>query len=204
MGKSGSGKTTLVNLLIALFRPERGTIFIDGQDLAECTLKSIRRNVGIVQQKNLIFDGTIRENILLGNLKATEEELMAACEKTGIMSFVSGFDKALDTVVGSKGVQLSGGQKQLIAITRICLKDPKIIIFDEATSSLDRQTEQSLFDNVERIFPDKTLIVISHNIASVNHCDRVIMIDKGEIVEEGEPEKMRTSSRFQELFSIQQ
>ncbi|MCJ7843613.1 ABC transporter ATP-binding protein/permease [Lederbergia sp. NSJ-179] len=202
VGESGSGKTTLVNMLIAFFKPDRGSIYIDGCDIAEYTLKSIRESIGFVQQNTFIFDGTIRDNIKLGNLKATENEITEACEKTGVLSFVKNLDNGLETVIGSKGIQLSGGQKQLIAITRIYLKNPPIVVLDEATSSLDKETEHKLIDSWERVFFNKTLIVISHNIASVNKCNRVIMIEKGKVVEEGSPKNMYSNERFKELFAI--
>ncbi|TVX93555.1 ABC transporter ATP-binding protein [Paenibacillus agilis] len=203
VGKSGSGKSTLANMLIAFLKPSKGNILIDGQQLSDCSHKSIRSCVGVVQQSVLMFDGTIRENIRLGNLKATDIELLEVCEKTGIMEFVNSLEKGLDTVIGSKGVSLSGGQKQMIAITRIFLKNPKIIIFDEATSSLDMETESRLHESWSKAFTDRTIIVISHNLASVKLCDRVILCEGGQVIEEGEPNEMhRTSQRYRELFSL--
>ncbi len=203
VGKSGSGKTTLVNMIVGFLIPEEGRVLIDGQDLAQVSLNSIRQKVGIVQQNVLIFDGTIRENIQLGNLKATEEQLIMACEKTGIAKMISKLPNGLDTVIGSNGMNLSGGQKQLIAITRVYLKDPAIILLDEATSALDKDTEHIVHEAWDDIFQNKTVIVISHKISSIMHCSRTVLLEEGRIVEDGETHQLlHGSRRFQDLFSL--
>jgi ABC-type multidrug transport system fused ATPase/permease subunit len=148
VGKSGSGKTTLAYMLIGFYRPGGGYIEIDGQKLSECSLKSIRRSVGLIQQDVLIFDGTVRENILLGNRMASDAEIEAACRQAGIWAFIKELPRGLETEIGAKGVGLSGGQKQRVAIARIYLKNPRIIIFDEATSSLDSETEEAIHEAI--------------------------------------------------------
>jgi ABC-type bacteriocin/lantibiotic exporter with double-glycine peptidase domain len=203
VGQSGVGKTTLVNMLIGFQRPEQGTIRIDGQNILDCSLRSLRSQVGIAQQNVLIFDTSIRENLRLSNLKATDEQILDACEKMGIMPFIQTFNEGLDTVVGSQGVNLSGGQKQLIAITRMYLKHPKIVIFDEATSALDSETETMFHRALDTLFAEKTVLIISHKFSTVMQCDRVVLLDNGTIVEDGyTPVLLQGSERFRQLFSL--
>ena len=205
VGKSGCGKSTLAHMLIVFFSPWSGVIEIDGQNLAECNLRSVRKQIGLVQQDVCVFDGTIRQNILLGNKHVQEETLVEACKAAGIWDFIQNLPNGMDTMIGSQGQGLSGGQKQRLAIARIYLNNPGIIIFDEATSSLDAETEEVIHRELEKVLRNKTAIVIAHRQSSVMLCDRVVVLEDGKIVESGKPyEMMKTSSRFRELFAIEE
>jgi ABC-type bacteriocin/lantibiotic exporter with double-glycine peptidase domain len=205
IGKSGSGKSTIAGLLVGFYTPQCGEIIIDNQKLSSCSLKSIRKNIGIVQQEVLIFDGTIKENILLGNAAASEAEVLNVCKSAGIYDFINSLPKGIDTTIGSRGVGLSGGQKQRIAIARIYLKNPKIIIFDESTSSLDSKTEEHILNTWEELLENRTAIVIAHRQSSIMLCQRAALIDKGKIVTEGNPYKLcEEDEKFRELFAVKE
>lgn len=175
-GKSGSGKSTLAYLLLGFYRPEKGRIQIDGQDLSKCSLKSIRNQIGLVAQDVLIIPGTIRENICLGNRKATNQQVENVCKQAGLWDFILTLPEGLNTVVGFQGRDLSGGQKQRVAIARIYLKNPKILIFDEATSALDSETEEEIHKAWNHVLKGKTAIVIAHRESSVMLCDRAVAV----------------------------
>jgi len=201
-GKSGCGKTTLAYMLIGFYKPDSGLIEIDGQKLSECSLTSIRSNIGLIQQDVLIFDGTIKENILLGNPKATQIEIENACEQAGLGSLIDTLPHGIETIIGTSGIGLSGGQKQRIAIARIYLKNPQIIIFDEATSSLDSEAGEAIFEAWENVLQGRTSIVIAHNKRSVMLCDRVAIIQDGQIIETGVSSEMAQNSyAFKSLFT---
>lgn len=205
VGKSGSGKTTLAYMLVGFFKPQNGYIEIDGQRLDDCALASIRENIGIVQQDTLLFDGTIRENLLLGKRQATNNEILNACERAGIFEYVNNLPEGIDTVIGKNGIGLSGGQKQRLAIARIYLKNPKIIIFDEATSSLDSETEENIHKAWEDVLVGRTSIVIAHRQSSVMLCKKAAILENGRIIEVGSPEEMiHTSAAFKTLFAIKE
>lgn len=205
VGRSGCGKSTLAHMLVGFFKPWSGVIRIDGQNIAECSLRSVRKEIGLVQQDVWVFDGTIRQNILLGNKHAKEGEMVEACRAAGIWEFIETLPEGLDTIIGSEGQGLSGGQKQRLAIARIYLSNPGIIIFDEATSSLDAETEEIIHRELERVLRNKTAIVIAHRQSSVMLCDRVVILEQGKIVESGKPcEMMKNSSRFHKLFAIEE
>ena len=202
-GESGCGKTTLSYLLLGFYNVDKGRIMIDHMDTAACTLESIRSNIGVVQQDVLIFDGTIRYNIMLGNEKATEEEFMKACKAAGVYDFVMEMENKFDTLLGREGRQLSGGQKQRIAIARIYLKDPSIIVFDEATASLDIETEEQIHGAWKEVLKNRTSIIIAHRQSSVMLCDRVVILRGGQVVETGTPRDLeQTSEEFRTLFAI--
>lgn len=180
-GESGSGKTTLAYLLTGFYQPQKGDIRIDGQRLFECSLRSIRSQIGLVAQDVLIFPGTIRENIRLGNPRATEEQLKEVCIQAELWKVIQNLPEGLDTIIGMHGNDLSGGQKQRIAIARIYLKNPQIIIFDEATSSLDGETEAEIHHAWNKVLTGRTAIIITHRESTLIHCDRIITIQKGKI-----------------------
>lgn len=180
-GSSGSGKTTLTNLLLGFYKPQEGNITIDGIDIRNCSLKSLRGNIGVVQQEVLIFEGTIRENLKLGNPKATDEQMLSACDKAAIGDMVRNLPQGLDTIIGKEGRDLSGGQKQRLSIARIYLKDPKILIFDEATSSLDHKSEKLVHDAWDELCKGRTTIIISHRPSSIEKCDRIINLSEGRV-----------------------
>jgi ABC-type bacteriocin/lantibiotic exporter with double-glycine peptidase domain len=205
VGKSGCGKTTLAYMLIGFYRPQSGYIEIDGQKLSDCSLKSIRQNIGLIQQDVLVFDGTIKENILLGNRNATEEQIISVCEQAGLWDFIETLADGLHTVIGTKGLGLSGGQKQRIAIARIYLKNPKIIIFDEATSSLDGETEESVHAAWKGVLKGRTSIVIAHRQSSVMLCEKVALIEDGKVVSIGNPQEMeKNNETFKTLFAVKE
>ncbi|MNI50594.1 putative multidrug export ATP-binding/permease protein [compost metagenome] len=205
VGKSGTGKTTLASLLNGMYGVESGAIVIDGQNIADCTLKSIRQNIGIVQQEVLLFDATIRDNLLLGNLKASEDDLWRACSKAGIADFIQGLPQKLDTLHGKNGMKLSGGQRQRLAIARIYLKNPAIIIFDEATSALDIESEKIIHDAWTELLEGRTAIVIAHRQSSIMLCDSVVLIEDGRAKVMSKPEDLLQSNpSFRELFAIKE
>lgn len=204
-GESGCGKTTLSYLLLGFYNVDSGRIMIDHTDTAECTLESIRSSIGVVQQDVLIFDGTVRYNIMLGNEKATEKEFMQACKAAGVYNFVMEMDDKFDTLLGREGRQLSGGQKQRIAIARVYLKNPSIIVFDEATASLDTETEEQIHMAWKEVLKDRTSIIIAHRQSSVMLCDRVAILRGGHVVEMGTPQELeQNSEEFRTLFAIGQ
>jgi ABC-type multidrug transport system fused ATPase/permease subunit len=205
IGKSGCGKTTLSSLLIGLYEPASGQILIDGQLLSRCSLKSIRQSIGVVQQEVLLFDGTVRENLLLGNPRGTETEVWSALTRAGIAPFIRGLPGGLDTLFGKGGVELSGGQKQRLSIARIYLKNPAILIFDEATSALDQETEAQIHDAWRDLLDGRTAIVISHRLSSVLLCDSAVLLENGKIAASGKPEELlERNMRFRELFAVEE
>lgn len=205
VGKSGCGKTTLAYMLIGFYRPQKGEIVIDGQRLSDCSLKSIRENIGLIAQEVLIFDGTIKENILLGNQTANEEEVELACKQSGLWEYIETLPNGINTVIGTQGIGVSGGQKQRIAIARIYLKNPKIIIFDEATSSLDSENEEAIHEAWESVLLGRTSIVIAHRQSSVMLCKKAAILENGKICEVGTPAKMVSESHsFKTLFAVKE
>jgi ABC-type multidrug transport system fused ATPase/permease subunit len=181
VGKSGEGKSTLASLLLRFYKIDAGTIFIDNQDINLVSIESLRRNIGIVWQDILLFDGTIRENLLIAKENASEEEIWAALKKANIADFINSLKDKLDTVIGSKHQGLSGGQKQRIGIARILLKNPKILIFDEATSALDFESEQVIKSTWMELSEGRTILVIAHRLSTIIDCDRVAVLSNGEI-----------------------
>ena len=205
VGKSGCGKSTLAYMLIGFYAPQCGDIIIDGQNLKDCSSKSIRKNIGLIAQDVLVFEGTIRSNIMLGNSSATKDDIISACEKAGIWDFIKTLPQGLETAIGNNGIGLSGGQKQRIAIARIYLKNPKIIIFDEATSSLDNETEREIHDAWRSVLENRTSIVIAHRQSSVMLCSSCAMIEDGAVCEIGMPMEMaKSSEKFKTLFAIKE
>lgn len=204
VGKSGCGKTTLVQLLIGLFESTGGNIFFDDKDIEEYSLYSLSTNIGIIEQEVLLFDGTIRYNLMMGNINATEEELRWACKQAGILEWIDTLADGLDAKIFANGNGLSGGQRQRLGIARLYLKDPQIIIFDEATSALDQQTEQEIFLAWEEVLKNKTAIIISHKLSTIKTCDRVIVLQNGRVHAEGTPVELgQDNEYFKKLYSIQ-
>ena len=185
VGPSGAGKTTLVNLLHRFYDPIEGWIEIDGQDIRKVEIQSLYRQIGFVPQESILFGGTIRENILYGKLEATQEELISAAWSANAHDFILSFPNGYDTIVGEKGINLSGGQRQRIAIARAILKDSKILILDEATSSLDTESERLIQEALVRLMKGRTTFVIAHRLTTVQNADVILVLDKGEIIEQG-------------------
>ena len=185
VGNSGGGKSTIVNLIPRFYDIKSGNVMIDGVDVRDITLESLRDNIAIVFQDNFLFSGTIRENIMLGNLNATEEELRKALKDSYLEDFVNSLEKGLETNIGERGVLLSGGQKQRIGIARAFLKNAPILILDEATSALDNEAEKIVQQAIENLMKDRTVFVIAHRLTTVQNADRIAVIKNGELVELG-------------------
>ena len=183
VGKSGVGKSTLASMLLRFYEPEEGKIYIDNQDIGTISLESLRSNVGIVWQDILLFNGTIRENLLIAKETANEDEIWNALEKANIANFVGSLKNKLDTVIGNGSQGLSGGQKQRLGIARIFLRNPKILIFDEATSALDFESEQIIKKAWRELSEGRTILIIAHRLSTIMDCDRVAVLSQGEIVD---------------------
>ncbi len=190
VGPSGAGKTTLCSLIPRFYEVEAGRITIDGHDIRDLTLASLRGQIGIVQQDVFLFAGTIRENIAYGRLDASEAEILEAARRARLGDLIAGLPEGLDTVVGERGVRLSGGQKQRMAIARVFLKNPPILILDEATSALDTETEREIQAALAELSAGRTTLVIAHRLATVRHADRIVVVTEGGIVEEGRHEAL--------------
>jgi len=204
VGSSGSGKSTLVSLVMAFNRPLAGRILVDGRDLADLRLRDWRRHLGIVLQDNFLFDGTIAENVAFARPEATRSEIEEACRLAHCAEFVSGFERGLDTVVGERGVKLSGGQRQRVAIARALLARPRILILDEATSSLDSESEALIQDGLQTLRKSRTTFVIAHRLSTIRSADQILVLEKGRIVERGtHAELMRLGGRYKELHDRQ-
>ena len=185
VGPSGGGKTTLCSLIPRFYELDSGDIKIDGNSIKDVSLRSLRKNIGVVQQDVFLFTGTIRDNIICGNPDATEEEMIEAAKKARIHDFVMTLPEKYDTYIGERGVKLSGGQKQRISISRIFLKNPPIIILDEATSALDNVTEREIQASLEELSKDRTNIVVAHRLSTIKNADEIIVITEGKISERG-------------------
>jgi ATP-binding cassette, subfamily B, bacterial len=185
VGPSGSGKSTIISLLMRFYHPSMGKICVDDVDASLYNLSDYRSNIGIVPQEVILFGGTIRENIAYGRPGATEEEIVEAARKANAWEFIGSFPDGLNTVVGDRGVKLSGGQRQRVAIARAILKDPAILVLDEATSSLDARSEQLVQQALEKLMENRTTLVIAHRLSTIRKVDRILVIKDGAIIEEG-------------------
>lgn len=190
VGPTGAGKTTIVNLISRFYDIDSGKIFIDGYDLAEVSLESLRRQMGIMTQDNFIFHGTVRDNIMYGKLDATEEEMIAAAKAVNAHDFIMKLENGYDTVLKEKGAGLSIGQRQLIAFARTMISDPKILILDEATSSIDTHTEILVQKGIEALLKGRTSFVIAHRLSTIQNADRIFVINGGGIMEQGTPKQL--------------
>lgn len=201
VGNSGVGKTTLAALLLQLYEPQSGSIRINGADSRTFNKNSIRRSIGVVQQEVLLFDDTVRANLELGSGTHTDEELYAVCGQVGLLDLIRGLSEGLDTPLGDNRYGFSGGQKQRLMIARILLKDPPVVLFDEATSALDVETEKLVIDTLSALRPDRTMIIISHRLAAIKNCERVIVLENGRIESIGTHEElMEKSECYRALF----
>jgi ATP-binding cassette, subfamily B, bacterial MsbA len=190
VGPSGAGKTTIANLIPRFFDIQSGRITIDGYDIRQVQLKSWREQIGIVLQEPILFSTTIRENIAYGRLTATQQEIEAAAWAANACEFIERLPQGYDTLVGERGVKLSGGQRQRIAIARALLRNPRLLILDEATSSLDNESEHLVQQALERLMKDRTTIVIAHRLSTIQNADKIVVIEKGRIIEEGKHEEL--------------
>jgi len=204
VGSSGSGKSTLIGLVMAFHRPQAGRVLVDGQDLEELRLRDYRAQLGVVLQDNFLFDGTVEENIRFARPDAAREEVLAAARIAHCDEFVSGFPDGYDTIVGERGIKLSGGQRQRIAIARAILADPRILILDEATSSLDSESEALIQDGLRRLRSGRTTFVIAHRLSTIRSADQILVLEEGEIVERGtHAELMERGGRYRYLHDRQ-
>lgn len=185
VGASGAGKSTLCSLIPRFYDVSSGSIEIDGMDVRKIYLKDLRRNIGVVQQDVYLFSGSVRENIRYGNLEATDEEIMEAARNANAHDFIIGLPEGYDTYIGQRGIKLSGGQKQRLSIARVFLKNPPILIFDEATSSLDNESEKVVQDSMEKLAKNRTTFVIAHRISTIRNAKRIIVLTDNGIEEEG-------------------
>ncbi len=191
VGKSGSGKSSLIKMILGLYKPDSGNIFFNGANINEQAKNSLHCSIGAVMQDSMIFNLTIRENLLLAKPRASDQDLMEACRSACLDDFVASLPNKLNTLVGEKGIKLSGGQRQRMAIARILLVKPPIIVFDEATSSLDHQTEKAIHNVIEELAKERTVIIVAHRLSSIQNADRVVVMDQGKIVAEGSHESLR-------------
>jgi subfamily B ATP-binding cassette protein MsbA len=204
VGRSGAGKTTFVNLIPRFYDTVSGTVSIDGIDVKKCKLYSLRKQIGIVHQDTVLFLGTIKENIYYGSFDATDEQVIAAAKAANIHDFIMTLPKKYDTVVGERGALLSGGEKQRVSIARAILRDPRILILDEATSSLDTESERLVQDALEKLIKGRTTFIIAHRLSTVQIADRILVFDKGSILEQGShKELLAKGGKYKMLYDLQ-
>lgn len=204
VGSSGSGKSTIIGLIAAFHTPTSGTVYVDGVDLSTVRLDSYRTRLGVVLQDSFLFDGSILENVSFSRPEATQEEILEACRISRVDEFAEVFENGYDTIVGERGVKLSGGQRQRISIARAILADPRILILDEATSSLDSESEQMIQQGLAFLMRGRTTFVIAHRLSTIRRADQILVIEAGEILERGTHEQLLANeSRYFELYTKQ-
>jgi len=204
VGPSGGGKTTIANLIPRFYDPTKGRIIIDGQDIREVTLKSLRRQMGIVTQETILFNDTVRNNIAYGDPEASFERIVSCARIANAHEFIMELPQGYETVIGERGVKLSGGQRQRIAIARAILNDPEILIFDEATSSLDSESELLVQEALDRLMKGHTTFVIAHRLSTIRKADTIVVIDRGKIVEVGKHEELiEKNGLYRRLYDLQ-
>jgi len=204
VGMSGGGKSTIVSLIPRFYNVTGGAVKIDGIDVNDAIIHSLRAQIGIVLQDNILFSDSVKQNILMGRPDATEEEVIAAAKAANAHDFIMTLPQGYETKVGERGVKLSGGQKQRVAIARVFLKNPPILVLDEATSALDLESEALIQDSLDRLASNRTTIIIAHRLSTITHADKIFVIDHGELVEEGNHESlMEKQGVYYDLFQIQ-
>ena len=204
VGPSGGGKTTICHLIPHFYDIQQGTILIDGRDISTITRASLRRNIGIVQQDIYLFNASVRDNILYGRLDATEEEVIEAAKRANIHDYIMSMENGYDTIIGERGVRLSGGQKQRLSIARVFLKNPAILILDEATSSLDNTTEILIQQALDELCKGRTTLVVAHRLSTIKNADEIAVISGGKIVEKGTHEQlMEQNGIYANLYKLQ-
>jgi subfamily B ATP-binding cassette protein MsbA len=204
VGSSGAGKTTVINLIMAFRRPQSGHILVDGNNLSEIRLRDYRRQFAVVLQDDFLFDGTITENILYSRPGATREQMEEAGRLARCEEFISGFEDGYDTVIGERGIKLSGGQRQRLAIARAILADPRILILDEATSSLDSENEALIQQGLSELKRGRTSFVIAHRLSTIRNADLILVMEDGQVVERGtHAELLAAEGRYKELYDKQ-
>ncbi len=204
VGPSGAGKSTIIGLIAAFYVPAAGRVLVDGIDLATIQLNSYRTQLGVVLQETFLFDGTIRENVAFARPEATEDEILAACHIARVDEFAEGFEKKYDTVVGERGVKLSGGQKQRVSIARAILADPRILILDEATSSLDSESEALIQEGLRYLMRGRTTFVIAHRLSTIRRAEQILVVEGGRIIERGNHASLYAAGgRYYDLYTKQ-
>ncbi len=204
VGPSGAGKSTIIGLIAAFYVPSSGRVLVDGVDLTTVKLYSYRTQLGVVLQETFLFDGTIRENVSFARPEASEEEILAACHIARVDEFAEGFEHKYDTVVGERGVKLSGGQKQRVSIARAILADPRILILDEATSSLDSESEALIQEGLRYLMRGRTTFVIAHRLSTIRRADQILVVEAGRILERGTHETLYAlGGRYYDLYTKQ-
>ncbi len=205
VGRSGSGKSTLTKLIQRFYTPDRGRVMIDGQDISIIDTTSLRHQLGVVLQENLLFTGTIRDNIALSNPAIRIEAIIAVATLAGAHEFICELPEGYDTRVGEHGTGLSGGQRQRIAIARTLISNPRILIFDEATSALDYESEQVIQENMRKICAGRTVIIIAHRLSAVRDADRILVMERGQIVEDGSHDQLLKNENglYNHLYQLQ-
>ena len=204
VGPSGAGKSTIANLLPRFYDVTGGAIRIDGVDVRDVTFTSLRENIGLVPQDTMLFNASVRENILYGRLDATEQEIIDAAKAANVFEFIEKLPNGFDTIVGERGNSLSGGQRQRIAIARAILKNPSILILDEATSALDTESEKIVQEALERLMKNRTALVIAHRLSTIKHADHIVVLQQGCVVEEGtHDELLALNGLYSHLYSVQ-
>lgn len=205
VGMSGGGKSSLVSLIPRFYDVTSGSISLDGTDIRDFKVRTLRDKIGMVLQDNILFSDSVKENIKMGNPEATDEEVMTAAQAANAHGFISQLPKGYDTQVGERGVKLSGGQKQRIAIARVFLKNPPLLILDEATSALDLESEHLIQEALEKLAKDRTTFIVAHRLATITHADRIVVVEHGQITEIGtHQELMRKQGSYYNLFKVQQ
>jgi subfamily B ATP-binding cassette protein MsbA len=190
VGPTGSGKSTLADLIPRFYDPDSGTVLVDGADLRRVNLRELRKQIGIVPQESLLMKGTIAFNISYGLPELSREQIREAADIAGILSFIESLPEGFETEVGERGVTLSGGQRQRIAIARAVVRDPRILILDEATSSLDLEVERQVQEAMNRAMKGRTSLVIAHRLSTIRNADRIVVLDGGRIVEQGRHDEL--------------
>lgn len=204
VGSSGSGKSTIIGLISAFHKPVEGRVLVDGVDLAKVRLDSYRSQLGVVLQDSFLFDGSIRENVAFSRPQATEEQIMRACKIARVDEFAERFEKQYDTIIGERGVKLSGGQRQRVSIARAILADPRILILDEATSSLDSESEALIQEGLSYLMRGRTTFVIAHRLSTIRRADQILVVENGRIVERGTHTSLYAAEgRYRELYDKQ-
>jgi subfamily B ATP-binding cassette protein MsbA len=200
VGPSGGGKSTIIDLLSKFYRVEKGRILIDGTDINEYDTNKLRNIIGIVTQESILFHDTIRNNISFGDRNVNEKKIIESANVANALKFIESLDEKFDTVIGERGLKLSGGQRQRICIARAIYKDPPILVFDEATSSLDSESESSVQKAIEEVMKNRTSIIIAHRLSTIKNVDKIIVIDGGKIVEVGRHEDLVKSNNVYSKF----
>jgi subfamily B ATP-binding cassette protein MsbA len=204
VGMSGGGKSSLVSLLARFYDIQQGRITIDGRDIRGVTQQSLRSHIGMVLQDNILFSGSVRENILLGNPEASEAEVIEAAKRANAHQFILALPHGYDTEIGERGVKLSGGQKQRIAIARVFLKDPAILVLDEATSALDLESEHAIQESLAELAQNRTTLVVAHRLSTITHADAIVVVVNGSIVEQGtHSELIAREGPYSRLYNVQ-